>query len=92
VGILSDIEQLKRLKELVEPNQDLISYKLEGEDCLRIHGNREILDCVEEEIKTRHHDLKHTRRDTCLKVCIRPPFSQLMSDSIHKHEYAEMEE
>jgi len=90
---LNKLKALNRIYGLVESNQNLISYKLKDEDCIRIEGTKEALDLVEEEIMGVHHDLNVTgRRDTCLRVCQRPPFSQIMSDSIVKHHYAEMEE
>jgi hypothetical protein len=93
VNILNKLKALNRIYGLVESNQNLISYKLKDEDCVRIEGTKEALDLVEEEIMGVHHDLNVTgRRDTCLRVCQRPPFSQIMSDSIVKHHYAEMEE
>jgi len=93
VRILSTENQLERLKKLLEPNKNLTSYKLKDEECIRIEGTKESLDVVQEEILNRHHDLNVTgRKDTCLRVCLRPPFSQLMSDKVHKHAYASMED
>lgn len=90
---MNDLKPLERIKGLVESNQNLVSYKLKDEDCIRIEGTKESLDVVEDEILSHHHDLHVTgRRDTCLRVCQRPPFSQMMSDNIHKHQYASMEE
>jgi hypothetical protein len=93
VDLLSTENQLERLKKLLEPNKNLTSYKLKDEECIRIEGTKESLDVVQEEILNRHHDLNVTgRKDTCLRVCLRPPFSQLMSDKVHKHAYASMED
>ena len=96
VRILSTENQLKRLYELVESNKNLIAYKLADEDCIRIQpymrGDMEVLDRVEEEVRTRHHDLSSQRGRDCLRVCLRPPFSRVMSDSIYKHMYASMED
>lgn len=90
---MNKLKALNRIYGLVESNQNLISYKLKDEDCVRIEGTKEALDLVEEEILNRHHDLNVTgRKDTCLRVCLRPPFSQLMSDKVHKHAYASMED
>jgi hypothetical protein len=90
--VLSDQKQLERIYELVKSNQNLITYKLKDEDCIRIEGRKQYLDLVEDEIKTHHHGLRTSRRDNCIKVCLRPSFSEVMSDSVHEHHYAEMEE
>jgi len=93
VNLLDSLKALDRIRGLVESNQNLISYKLKDENCIRIEGTKECMDAVEEEIINHHHDLNVMKRgDNCLRVCQRLPFSQMMSDSIHNHVYASMED